>query len=208
MKRLALTSLLLAACSAPGVEHRRQLYWSMDAALAESCCCDAICPCIVGSAPTQGHCRGNRLVEIEEGQYLDTNLDGVAFIVTFDIPHWTRLYFSDRVSEDQVEATIELLKHQKSFLFGELLEVKRVPLTIEREANRLSYRTPAGNTDIEVMTGFEGKPIEVQNLTNFRDYVQYKSTQVQHTCSEKEHDFEYEGTNGFTARYQAEAWVE
>ena len=193
------------ACASTASSYRPSAPWSMEADLAESCCCDAICPCIVGSSPTRGICQGNRLVVLRKAHYGDTNLDGVTLIVTFDIPDWTKLTFDDGATQEQVDATVELLKEQRSFLFGDLLEVRRAPLEIERTATTLTYASPNGRTEIEVMTGFEGNAIEVSNLRTFRDYVQYRSREVSHTSGSEEHDFTYSGTNGFTAHYSASA---
>lgn len=174
--------------------------WAMSARLVESCCCNAICPCMVGSPPTLGFCHGNRLVQIDEGHLGDVDLDGVTFIVTFNIGNWTKLYFSDEASEAQVGATVELLRKQSGFLYGDLLEVERVPMQVERSAARIAYSTPQTTTEIEAMLGEDDEPIQVTNL-RFRDYTQYESVVVSHAAEDDSQSFEYSGTNGFTANY-------
>lgn len=177
--------------------------WTMDARLVESCCCNAICPCMVGSPPTLGFCHGNRLVQIDEGHFGDVDLDGVTLIVTFNIGNWTKLWFSERTSEEQVTAAVELLRAQGGFLYGELLEVERVPLVVERSQERIAYSTPSTRTEIEVMRGFEDQPIKVTNLRTFRDYTQFESVVVSHASPDDSQSFEYSGTNGFSATYAA-----
>jgi len=177
--------------------------WTMNARLVESCCCNAICPCMVGSPPTRGFCHGNRLVQIDEGHFGDVDLDGVTLIVTFNIGNWTKLWFSDRTREEQVTAAVELLREQGGFLYGDLLEVERVPLVVERSEERIAYATPSTRTEIEVMRGYEGRPIEVANLRTFRDYTQFESVVVSHTSADDSQSFEYSGTNGFSATYAA-----
>lgn len=204
---LALVGLPLAcqtpsdAPGAPGAPEVRTA-WSMDARLVESCCCNAICPCMVGSPPTLGYCHGNRLVQIDHGHFGEVDLDGVAFIVTFNIGNWTKLYFSDEVSEEQVEATVGLLRKQSGFLYGDLLEVERVPMQVERSAARIAYSTPRTKTEIEAMLGVDDEPIQVTNL-RFRDYTQFESVVVSHAADDDSQSFEYSGTNGFTANYSA-----
>jgi hypothetical protein len=205
---LALLVPLLAGCAATssgGPESAAATTsWSMDARLAESCCCDAICPCIVGSPPTRGYCEGNRLVEIVDGHFGGVDLDGVRLNLTFRIGEWTQLYFDETTAnEEQVAATEKLLAEQKSFLFGELFPSQRVPFELERGEDKLVYAVPAARTEIEVMRGANDEPVTVDNLNTFRDYVQYVSVVVDHRTKKEANSFQHGGTNGFTARYRA-----
>jgi hypothetical protein len=203
---LALIALLpLTACRTTTVATPVKDGWSMNARLVESCCCNAICPCMVGSPPTLGYCHGNRLVQIDEGHYEGVDLDGVTLIVTFNIGNWTKLWFSDQTTEEQVAATVELLEQQGGFLYGDLLVVERVKLEVERSEGRIAYSTPSTRTEIEVLRGYEDRPIEVANLRSFRNYTQFESVVVSHTSADDSQSFEYSGTNGFSATYTASA---
>ena len=64
---------------------------------------------------------------------------------------------------------------------------------------RVMFSGPESSVDMEVMTGFGGKPVKVLNLPNpaYQDYTQYKS--VLHRHDSAEHSFKYSGTTGFTS---------
>jgi len=201
---LALIALLpLMACRTTTTAPAEGEGWTLNARLVEACCCNAICPCMVGSPPTLGFCHGNRLVQIDEGRFEGIDLDGVTLIVTFNIGNWTKLWFSEESTEAQVAAAVELLEQQGGFIYGDLLEVERVPLVVERSKERIAYSTPSTRTEIEVLRGFEDRPIEVANLRSFRNYTQFQSVVVSHTSEEDSESFEYSGTNGFSASYAA-----
>ncbi len=51
--------------------------WSVTANVAEVCSCAITCPCNFGGEPSREPCEGNRLIEITDGHYGDTSLDGV-----------------------------------------------------------------------------------------------------------------------------------
>lgn len=213
LRYLVLAAGLAAACTAtppgPAAPAAPDPHgWSIEARLVESCCCAPICPCIVGSSPTRGHCQGNRLVEIVDGHYGSVDVGGVDLVLTFDIGKWTRLYFGDEASEEQVEAAVKLLREQGSFISGDLLGVERVPLVVERTESTIAYTVPAAVTRVEVMRGFEDRPIGIANLRSFRDYVQYRSLEVRHSGEDESTSFEYSGTNGFAARYAASGSID
>ena len=39
--------------------------WSIDVDYAESCECDAPCPCLLGGDPTHRHCMGNSIIMVK-----------------------------------------------------------------------------------------------------------------------------------------------
>jgi len=206
MKRISLLlfAILTGACATPAAPEAPAdaAAWTFDARIAESCCCDAVCPCIIGGAPTMGHCVGNRLVEIESGRIGEADVSGTTLIVTFRIGEWTRLWFDDDVTAEQMESAVALLRAKGGFVYGDLLSTERVPLEIERTDGRLVYATPQTRTDIEVVRGRDGRPVEIANLSSFDDYVQYRAVVVNY---EGEGGFEHSGTNGFTARVRGAA---
>ncbi len=58
--------------------------WSLKADISESCACDIPCPCNFGR-PTEKKCNGNRLIEINDGYLENENLNGIKFVVTFEM---------------------------------------------------------------------------------------------------------------------------
>jgi hypothetical protein len=177
--------------------------WSIQARIAESCCCAPICPCMVGSPPTLGHCVGHRLVEITAGHYGAVSLSGLDLIITFRVGEWTRLHVSNRASKEQTEALEKILNLQGGFVFGEIREVKPASIRVERDSRRILFETADTKVAMEVMSGVGGDPIQVLNLSSWRGYTQYKSTAVSHTSSREDEEFDFSGTSGFSALYEA-----
>ncbi len=197
-------SVVLLALSACAAGPRAEGDWSIDAEIVESCCCAAICPCLVGSPSTLGHCDGNRLITIDRGYFGGVNLDGVRLVLVFNVRKWSKLYVSDKATDEQFVAVRKLMEAQRGWTYDNVLEAKRVALTHTRTASMIRFSVPAADTEIELMKGEDGGPIKVDNLpSRFRQYVQYKSKVLTHTSAGEGKGFEYSGTNGFRARYVA-----
>lgn len=204
---LSALAMLAGACAvgskpAPGGAAAGES-WAIDAELVECCCCDPICPCLVGSSPTRGHCLGNRLVTIESGHFGGVALDGISVVLTFKIGEWSKLYVDDAATDEQVVAVRQLLERQWASLFTNVLEIERVPVTFEKDETTISFAVPAAVVELELMTGAGDRAIEVLNLRSFRDYVQYKARTLTHTADDASQSFEFTGTNGFLARHTA-----
>lgn len=195
-------SLAFVALLAAGPQEHPES-WRFEVDVVESCCCDPICPCMVGSKPTRGFCRGSRLVEITKGHHGDVVLDGVSFVLTFDLREWSKLYFAEETSDEQVAATKAVLEKVWGSLVADVLETARVPLRVKRTESTVAFSVPASRVEIEVMRGADDRPIRVENLRSFPGYTQYRSKTVSHRAKEEERSFEYSGTNGFTARFAA-----
>lgn len=175
--------------------------WHVTADVAESCSCAVSCPCNFGSAPTHDYCHGNRLYQITAGHFEDTDLAGLDFVVTFSMHEWAMLYVSDRASDAQVRALEKLVPEiLGGFQQWGILSTERVPLTVERTKNKVKFSVPASAVDMDVMTGYQGKPVRIANLPSatFQDYTQYKSIVTRHQGDDKA--FEYSGTTGFTSK--------
>jgi UDP-N-acetylglucosamine enolpyruvyl transferase len=91
-----------------------------------------------------------------------------------------------------------------------VLEVKNVSISVERTGERMKISMPNTTVDIEIMKGKNGKPIKIENLPwpgfpapPFDDLTQYKTIVLKHTSGDQE--FDYTGTNGFTATIEANA---
>lgn len=175
--------------------------WHVTADVAESCSCDVTCPCNFGSSPTHDYCHGNRLYQITKGHHGDTDVSGLELIVTFSMGEWAKLYVSDATTDEQMEALDRLAPH---FLGGfqgmGILSTERVPLTVDRTADKLKFSVPESSVEMDVMKGFGGKPVMVQNLPSatFQEYMQYKSVDHRHQSSKME--WQYSGTTGFASK--------
>ena len=185
--------------------------WSIKADYTDSCSCQPTCPCLFGSAPTLGHCEGVTLIEIESGHYGDVRLDEVKVLAVYRGGDWIKFYVTDEADEAQTEAAVKLLPtFEKFFAIENVLEVRNVPISVERSAERMTISTPNTTAEIEIMKGKNGKPIKIENLPSpgfpapsLLDHTQYRSVTLKHDAEDKQ--FEYSGTNGFTARIEAVA---
>jgi hypothetical protein len=177
--------------------------WHLTATVAESCSCTIACPCNFGGEPTRNPCEGNRLIAITSGHYEDVDLGGVSFLVTFTMRSWSKIYVSDRVSDRQMAAVEALLPLAFAGFHRGMLSFTKAPITMEITPKRVTFSGPESSVDMEVMSGFGGKPVKVLNLPNpaYQDYTQYRS--VSHRHASDKTTFSYSGTNGFTSTMEA-----
>jgi hypothetical protein len=173
--------------------------WHVTATVAESCSCTISCPCNFGGEPTKNPCEGNRLIAIKAGHYEDVDLAGVSFLVTFTMRTWSKIYVSDKVTDKQMAAVESLLPIAFAGFHRGMLSFTKAPITMDITDTRVRFSGPESSVDMEVMSGFGGKPVKVMNLPSpaFQDYTQYKS--ISHTHSSDKATFKYSGTNGFTS---------
>jgi len=177
--------------------------WHLTATVAESCSCTVSCPCNFGGEPTKNPCEGNRLISIRSGHYEDVDLGGVTFLVTFTMRTWSKIYVSDKVSDRQMAAVEALLPIAFAGFHRGMLSFTKAPITMEITEKRVRFSGPESSVDMEVLSGFGGKPVKVLNLPSpaFQDYTQYKS--IVHTHASDKVTFSHSGTNGFTSTMEA-----
>jgi len=173
--------------------------WHLTATIAESCSCKISCPCNFGGEPTKNPCEGNRLISINSGHYEGVDLKGVAFLVTFTMRDWSKIYVSDKVSEAQMKAVEALMPIAFAGFHRGMLSFTKAPITMELTESRVRFSGPESSVDMEVMRGFGGQAVKVLNLPNpaYQNYTPYRS--VTHTHTAADHPFRYAGTTGFTS---------
>ena len=174
--------------------------WHITATVAESCSCAVSCSCNFGGNPSRVPCEGNRLISISKGHFGDVDLSGVAFLVTFEMRSWSKIYVSDKVSEKQNAAVEALLPIAFAGFRNGMLSLQKAPITMEITDTRVRFSGPEAAVDMEVMKGFGGKPVTIMNLPSpaFQNYTQFKSTSHTHAASDG-HRWSHTGTNGFTS---------
>ena len=194
---LAAISVLLVAVTAP--PRAAEPNWHITATVAESCSCTIACPCNFGGEPNRNPCEGNRLISIKSGHYEDVDLGGVAFLVTFTMRSWSKIYVSDNVTNRQMAAVEALLPIAFAGFHRGMLSFTKAPITMEITESRVTFSGPESSVEMDVMRGFGGKPVQVLNLPSpaYQGYTQYKS--VSHTHTSGTHTFKHSGTNGFTS---------
>lgn len=173
--------------------------WHLTATVAESCSCTISCPCNFGGNPNRSPCEGNRLISIEKGHYGDVDLAGVAFLITFDMRTWSKVYVSDKVSDRQKDAVEALLPVAFGGFHRGMLSFTKAAITLELTETRVRVSGPESSVDMEVMRGFDGKSVRILNLPNpaYQNYTQFRSTS--HTHNSKDRTWSHTGTNGFTS---------
>ena len=186
--------------------YNKDAKWAASATFTDSCCCDPSCPCLFGSAASLGHCDGVTLIEFHRAHYGKVNLDGVIVVAVYRSKRTMNYYVSDKATKPQTEAVVKLIPQYIPFYdLKKVSAVKNVPITVQRDAERIKVTTPHTNVEIVVMKGKGGAPIKLQNMPAedfpapaFLDHTQYKSVSLVHKG--KDEEFDYEGTNGFVAR--------
>lgn len=177
--------------------------WRLTATVAESCSCAIACRCNFGGEPDGGQCDGNRIISIEQGHYNDVGLAGVQLLVTFHMRTWSKIYISDKVSDEQMKAVEALLPLAFAGFHKGMLSFTRAPITMEVSDTRVRFSGPESAVDMELVRGFNGQAVRIANLPSavFQNYTQYRS--VAHTHTSATHSFSHSGANGFTSRWEA-----
>ena len=197
---LALVTLAVLLLEMPA--GARQPVWKLTATVAESCSCTVSCPCNFGGEPSHMPCEGNRIISIDSGNYDGVDLAGVQLLVTFNMRNWSKIYVSDKVSDQQMKAVEAMLPLAFAGFHKGMLSFTKAPITMEVTESRVKFSGPESSVDMEVMKGFNGKAVKVMNLPSpvFQDYTQFKS--VSHTHTSAAHSWSHKGTNGFTSKWE------
>lgn len=169
--------------------------WSLVADVAECCSCEIPCPCNFGRPDPP--CEGTRLIQIREGDLDGVDLAGLAFVVTFDMGNWTRLYLDDALSEQRMGALESLLPVAFGGFQAGARSIERVPLTVTPGTETFAFSVPESRIEMRLLPGLDGEPIRVTGLPNpaYMEYVQYES--VVHTHESADGSWSHTGTNGF-----------
>jgi hypothetical protein len=189
--------------------------WNVKGLFMEACNCEAMCPCVVGNAPTPGTCGVLLGYHIESGRKGDVALDGLNVVrMNFATGHMAKgnwraaFYIDERASPTQREALSAIFSFKpggafaaQAGLVAEVLGVKFEPITFAGQGRQWKMAIGGiGDADITAIEGFDGKEIRVENLRGRAfPHVVAKST---HTAY-KDFDLQWEisGKNGFYAPF-------
>jgi hypothetical protein len=152
--------------------------WNLAGTYFETCNCQAACPCVFTSPPSEGHCTALVAWHIKQGKFGDVALDGlnVALVVhapgTMVATKWkVAVYIDDNASEAQKEALLTIFSGKAgghpavlaSFV-GEILGAKSAPMRYQADGRRGSLAIPGiVEADIEALEGQDGRPITIAN---------------------------------------------
>jgi hypothetical protein len=196
---MRIAPVALVAALALTSPHAAEPNWHIKATVAESCSCTVPCPCNFGGNPNRTPCHGNRLIAIQAGHYEDVDLADVAFLITFEMRGWSKIYVSDKVSDRQSAAVESLLPIAFAGFHRGMLSLTKAPITMDLTPAKVTFSGPESSVEMEVMRGLDGKAVQVINLPNpaYQGYTQYKS--ISHVHTSPQASWRYSGTNGFTS---------
>ena len=137
--------------------------WSLKGQFFEACNCEAACPCVFLSPPTEDDCTALVGWQIDEGAFDDTRLDGLNVALAVYSPgHMAQvkwqvvLYLDDRASEAQSGALATIFSGQAgghparlAGHIGEVLGAGPASIKFESEGKRASMKI-AGIADVAI----------------------------------------------------------
>jgi hypothetical protein len=152
--------------------------WSLSGDYFESCNCEAACPCVFLSPPTEGECNAIVAWHIDRGSFGDTKLDGLNVALAVHAPghmaqvKWkAAVYLDDKANAAQQEALTQIFSGQAgghlavlaSFV-GEIVGMNKLPITYAKEGKGRSLKLgTAGSMAIQPIEGQGGAEVTVNN---------------------------------------------
>ncbi len=151
--------------------------WTLDGTYTEACTCEAVCPCIVLSEPTEGDCTAIVGWHIDEGRYGDVALDGLNVAVGVYTPgnmkekNWrAALYIDERGTAEQREALTSIFGGKAgghpamiASHIADVAGVHVVPIDFESDGRRGRLRVgEVGESEWEPIEGQGGGPVTVE----------------------------------------------
>ena len=152
--------------------------WNLKGQYFEACNCEAACPCVFLSPPTEDDCTVLVGWHIEEGEFDGTRLAGLNVALAVHSPghmaevQWqVALYLDDRASEAQSQALATIFSGQAgghparlAGHIGEVLGAGPASIEFKNEGKRTSMKI-AGVADVAIvgLTGQGDAPIFVEN---------------------------------------------
>jgi len=136
--------------------------WRLQGDYFENCNCDFLCPCLFApggpltALPTEGYCDVMLAVHIDRGSYGQVSLDGLNAVIaahaegSMGAGGWkVGLYLDEKANEDQRSALGAILSGNEGGpmaafapLIGEILGMKYVPITFNKDGKRRSVEIP------------------------------------------------------------------
>lgn len=150
--------------------------WKLSGTYFETCNCEAACPCVFLSPPTEGDCTALVAWHIERGRYGDVPLDGLNVALAVYAPgtmvqtKWTAAAYTDDEADTDQENALHAIFGGKagghpavlSSFIDTMLGAKRVPMQFRSNGKQTSLVIPAiVDANIELIEGQGGAPISI-----------------------------------------------
>ncbi len=189
--------------------------WKINGTYFEACNCEAACPCIFLSDPTESDCTALVAWHIDEGNFDGVALDNLNVALAVLSPgnmaavKWTAaVYFDERASERQQAALMQIFTGQAGghpgrlvSHIGDVLGVSSQPMTYAAEGRRRSLKIDGvANAEIEALaTGQGGAEITVENhpLCIAPGYRAVVSKSTHASYQDHGFDWQFSDKNGF-----------
>jgi hypothetical protein len=182
--------------------------WVLKADYIDACSCDVACPCIFGSPPTRGYCKGATLVEIKEGHYGQIDFAGVTVLAVYNSGKWIKFFVSENATKAQTDAVVEFLPAAEGFFEAPVRDLRNLPISVKRTKDKVTITTEGTRIELEQVKNLNGGPIKVLGLPAlgfpglpYFNYTQYKTVALSHNGGKEKYVFS--GTSGYTARIDA-----
>ena len=196
--------------------------WKLNGTYFEACNCEAACPCVFLSDPTEDDCTALVACHIDEGKFDNVVLDdlNVALAVlspgNMAVVKWTAaVYLDDSASDSQKDALMKIFTGQAGghpgrlvSHIGDVLGVSSLPMTYQAEGKQRSLKIEGvADANIEAFAGQGGADIMVENhplcISPGYKAVLSKSTNV--TYQDHGFDWQFTGKNGFYSPFVYQA---
>lgn len=150
--------------------------WKLSGLYFESCNCEAACPCVFTSPPSQGQCTALIAWHIEHGMYGEVALDGLNVALAVHAPgtmvetKWTAAAYVDERADAAQEAALHAIFSGQagghpallaSFI-DKMLGTRKVPMNFQGQGKRSSLSIPGiAEAEIELLEGQGGQAVTV-----------------------------------------------
>ena len=151
--------------------------WKLNGTYFESCNCEAACPCVFLSDPTQGDCTVMLAWHIDQGSFGDVSLNDLNVAAAIyapgnmvEVPWQAAFYFDGRANQAQMEAPTQIFASQAgghparlAQHVGEVLGIKQVPMDFSAQDGRCRVNVGEfGEVAIKAMHGQNEEQITIQ----------------------------------------------
>ncbi len=188
--------------------------WQLTGTYFEACNCDAACPCVFLSDPTEDDCTALVGWHIDEGHLEDVRLDGLNVMLAVLSPgnmakvKWdAAIYFDDKADEAQQNALTQIFTGQEGGHLallvshvGNVLGIKTAPIEYTANGKQRSLRVAGvAEAEIEAIVGQGGGDVTLEGhplgIAPGQTYVVARSKQL--TYNDYDLHWEISGKNGF-----------
>ncbi len=153
--------------------------WKVAGTYFEACNCEAACPCVFTSPPSEGDCKALVGWHIDQGKFADTALDGLnAALFAYAPGHMLQtkwkvaLYVDERADAAQQDALAKIYLgaaggHLAALvpLIGEVLGVKRAAIDYRSAGKQRSLIIPqVAEMEVEALAGQGGEDVTLASL--------------------------------------------